>query len=425
MGRELSRELYERAKRLMPGGVSSPVRAFQPYPCFIDRAKGSRITDVDGNEYIDYCMAFGPLILGHAHPAVVKAVQEQAERGTLYGAPVEAEARFAETVRTHFPSMEMLRIVSSGTEATMHALRLARGHTGRKKVLKFEGCFHGAHDAMLVKAGSGATTHSAPNSLGVPEEVAANTLLAPYNDLEAVRRVLDANQEEVAAVIVEPVMGNIGPVLPEDGFLHGLRELATDNGSLLIFDEVITGFRLGMGGAQQRYGVRPDITTLGKIIGGGLPIGAFGASAEIMGKISPSGKVYQAGTFSGNPLSLAAGLAAIGELRRVGHEDLERKGELMRSGLRDALAASSVPHQVAGTGSMFQLFLADRPVRNYQDALRSDAPLFSSLFLRLLEEGVYLAPSQYETNFLSTAHTDEDVRRTIDAFAQALAEVGA
>jgi glutamate-1-semialdehyde 2,1-aminomutase len=425
MERKRSRELYERAKELMPGGVSSPVRAFQPYPCYIDHAKGSRIFDVDGNEYADYCMAFGPLVLGHAHPKVVRAVQEQAERGTLYGAPVEAEARFAEVVRQNYPSVEMLRIVSSGTEATMHALRLARGYTGRKKVLKFEGCFHGAHDAVLVKAGSGATTHCAPNSLGVLEEVAANTLLAPFNDLEAVQQVLDTNRGEVAAIIVEPIMGNVGPVLPEEGFLQGLRDLATARGVLLIFDEVITGFRLGMGGAQQVYGVRPDITTLGKVAGGGLPIGVFGASREIMGMISPSGKVYQAGTFSGNPLSLAAGLATIEELRRIGHDDLNRKGELMRAELRRALDGSPVPHQVAGTGSMFQVFLSNKPVRNYQDALRSDPALFSALFLRLLDKGVYLAPSQFETNFLSTAHSDEDVRRTADAFAEALAEVKA
>ena len=420
-----SSQLYERARSLMPAGVSSPVRAFRPYPRYMASARGSRITDVDGREYIDHCMAFGPLILGHAHPAVVRALQEQAERGTLYGAPIEAEAEFAETVVRHFPSVEMLRIVSTGTEATMHALRLARGFTGRKKVLKFEGCFHGAHDAVLVKAGSGATTHSTPNSLGVPEEVTSNTLLAPFNDLGAAEAVLRAHRGEVAAIIVEPVMGNVGPVLPRDGFLPGLRELATAHGALLIFDEVITGFRLSMGGAQHVYGVRPDITTLGKIAGGGMPIGAFGASSEIMSMVSPLGQVYQAGTFSGNPMSLAAGLATLRELEAQGHQDLDRRGAALRRGLAQTLSESKVPHQVAGTGSMFQLFLSARPVNDYRDALNADAPLFDRLFLRLLDKGVYIAPSQFETNFLSTAHSDADVRAVVEAIAEALAEVSA
>jgi len=319
--------------------------------------------------------------------------------------------------------MEMVRFVSSGTEATMHALRLARGHTGRKKVLKFEGCFHGAHDAVLVKAGSGATTHGAPNSLGVLEEVACNTLLATYNDLGSVESALRAHRGEVAAVIVEPVMGNVGPVLPAEGFLQGLRELTTAHGTLLIFDEVITGFRLSMGGAQRRFGVVPDITTLGKIAGGGMPIGVFGAPEEIMSKVSPLGKVYQAGTFSGNPMSLAAGMATVKELRAQGHEDLERKGDLLRRGLEEALGDMKVPHQVAGIGSMFQLFLSSSPVRNYREALSSDSAMFDSLFRRLLDEGIYLAPSQFETNFLSTAHTEKDISRTVDCIAACLSEV--
>ena len=425
MADDISKRLYERASHLMPGGVSSPVRAFKPYPRYIASAKGSRITDVDGREYVDTCMGFGPLILGHAHPSVVRALREQAEKGTLYGAPIEAEAQFAEEIASNYPSIEMLRIVSSGTEATMHALRLARGYTSRKKILKFEGCFHGAHDAVLVKAGSGATTHSAPNSLGVLEEVAENTLLARYNDLGSVERTLAANRGQVAAIIVEPVMGNVGPVLPQEGFLPGLRELATAHGALLIFDEVITGFRLSMGGAQRYFGVRPDITTLGKIAGGGMPIGVFGASEEIMRVVSPLGKVYQAGTFSGNPMSLAAGLATIGELEAQGHEALNRKGEMLRRELSEALKDSKVPHQVAGLGSMFQLFLSPRPVSNYQDALGADTALFDRMFLRLLDKGVYLAPSQFETNFLSTAHSDEDVQRIVDAMAEALTEVSA
>ncbi|NLT36646.1 MAG: glutamate-1-semialdehyde 2,1-aminomutase [Methanomassiliicoccus sp.] len=417
--------LYHRAQRVMPGGVSSPVRAYQPYPRYIAEAQGDRIIDVDGNEYIDYCMAFGPLILGHAHPSVVSALQAQAGKGTLYGAPIEAEAQFAEDISREYRSMEMLRFVSTGTEATMHALRLARGHTGRKKVLKFEGCFHGAHDAVLVKAGSGATTHGAPNSLGVLEEVASNTLLATFNDLGTVEQALRANRGEVAAVIVEPVMGNVGPVLPSEGFIQGLRELTTAHDTLLIFDEVITGFRLSMGGAQRRYGITPDITTLGKIAGGGMPIGVFGASEEIMSKISPLGKVYQAGTFSGNPMSLAAGMATVKELRAQGHEGLDRKGDLMRRGLEEALGDMKVPHQVVGIGSMFQLFLSSAPVRNYREALSSDSAMFDRLFRRLLEEGIYLAPSQFETNFLSTAHTDEDIKRTVDSFATSLSEVSA
>lgn len=419
-----SQELFRRSSRLMPAGVSSPVRAYQPYPRFIRGGKGCRLIDVDGQEYVDHCMAFGPLVLGHAHPRVVNAIKEQAERGTLYGAPCEAEVDFGEMITRHYPSVEMLRIVSSGTEATMHALRLARGFTGRKKVLKFEGCFHGAHDAVLVKAGSGATTHSAPDSLGVLEEVASNTLLAPYNDLDATTMVLDAHRGEVAAIIVEPVMGNVGPVVPREGFLQGLRDLATRHGALLIFDEVITGFRLGMGGAQGLFGVVPDITTLGKIVGGGLPIGVFGSSEEVMRMVSPLGKVYQAGTYSGNPLSLAAGLATMRELEAEGHSSLDHKGEVMRGGLERALRDSKVPHQVAGIGSMFQLFLSPRPVHDYRDALTADAAAFDRLFQGLLDKGVYLAPSQFETNFLSTVHSDEDVRRTVDLIAEVLEEVG-
>ena len=420
MVRNRSRELYERARRLMPGGVSSPVRAYAPYPSYIQRGKGARMYDVDGNELIDYCMAFGPLILGHAHPAVVKAVREQVESGTLYGAPVEAEIELAELVGRHFPSMEMMRFVNSGTEATMHAIRLARGATGRKLIVKMEGAFHGAHDGVLVKAGSGATTHSSPNSAGVLEEVAANTLLAPFNDIEAVERTLALNNGKVAAVILEPIIGNVGPVLPDDGYLAQLREVTRKNDVLLIFDEVITGFRLAMGGAQSRFGVGADITTLGKVLGGGLPIGAFGASAEIMENVSPLGKVYQAGTFSGNPLSMTAGIAALKELERIGHEDLERKGAEMRSKLGEVVRDNRLDYHVSGLGSMFQLFMTGRPVRNYQDALTSDATNFMRLFHALLERGVYIPPSQFETCFLSTAHSDEDIRRTVDTYDDAL-----
>lgn len=415
-----SQRLYERARTLLPGGVSSPVRYYPPYPRFIERAKGSRMYDADGHELIDLCLGYGPLILGHAHPAVVEAVREQAGRGTLFGAPSELEIELAETVRRHYPTMEMMRFVSSGTEATMHAVRLARGHTGRKFIIKMEGGFHGAHDAVLVRAGSGALAHAAPDSAGVPEEAAANTLVAPYNDAPAVERLMREHRDEVAAVLLEPVMANIGPVLPREGYLEELRELTRRHGALLVFDEVVTGFRLGMGGARQRFGVEPDIATLGKVLGGGLPIGAFGASAEIMADVSPLGKVYQAGTFAGNPLSMAAGLAALRELERVGHDELDRRGELVRDGLSRIVGDLRLPCGVAGVGSMFQLFMTERPVRSYQDARTADAARSVRLFHALLERGVYVPPSQFETCFLSTAHDDRDVRTVVDAYADAL-----
>jgi glutamate-1-semialdehyde 2,1-aminomutase len=421
--RKRSKELFEQAKALMPGGVSSPVRAFQPYPCYIKSGRGSRITDVDDNEYIDYCMAYGPLILGHADPKVTEAIKAQADLGTLYGAPIEMEIDYARLVKHHYPSMEMVRFVNSGTEATMHAIRLARGYTGRKKIIKVEGAFHGSHDAVLVKAGSGATTHSAPDSAGVPEEVTRNTLIVPYNDPEAILQAIRDNRGEVAAMIMEPVIGNAGPILPKEGYLNHLREMATSEDVLLIFDEVITGFRLAMGGAQEYYGVRPDITTLGKIAGGGLPIGIYGASEEIMRKISPSGNVYQAGTFSGNPMSLAAGMQAVKQLAAVGHDDLNANGERMRKGLEAILNEFHVRYRVSGVGSMFQVFFTGAEVNDYQDAKRSDTVLFMKVFHKLLENGIYLPPSQYETNFLSTAHSESDIDDTVSAFAMALGEV--
>jgi glutamate-1-semialdehyde 2,1-aminomutase len=415
--------LFFEAKKMLPGGVSSPVRAFEPYPIYVRSGKGATITDVDGNEYIDYCMGFGPLILGHARPEVVDALKVQLERGTLYGAPIEKEVEMARLISRLYPSMEMMRFVSSGTEATMHAIRVARGHTGRKRFVKIEGAFHGAHDSVLVKAGSGATTHSAPDSLGIPEEVTVNTLLAPYNDLDAIERLLIDNKGQMAAVILEPVIGNAGPILPEEGYLQGLRELTLKHDVLLIFDEVITGFRLAIGGAQQYYEVRPDMTVLGKIAGGGLPIGVFGASREIMSSVSPVGKVYQAGTFSGNPVSLTAGLETIRILEREGHEGLDQQGERMRKGLESIVNEMHSPFQVAGVGSMFQLFLTNCAVRNYADAKRCDSIMFMEIFHKMLEKGIYLPPSQYETNFLSTAHTPDQVDRTVDAFAESLSEV--
>jgi glutamate-1-semialdehyde 2,1-aminomutase len=421
--RTRSKELFELAKKLMPGGVSSPVRAFQPYPCYIKSGKGSRITDVDGNEYIDYCMAYGPLILGHADPKVIGAIKAQADLGTLYGAPIEMEVDYARLIKQYYPSMEMMRFVSSGTEATMHAIRLARGYTGRKKIIKVEGAFHGSHDVVLVKAGSGATTHSSPDSAGVLEEVTRNTLIVPYNDPDAILRAINENKGEVAAMILEPVIGNAGPILPKEGYLQQLREIATAEDVLLIFDEVITGFRLAMGGAQEYYGVRPDITTLGKIAGGGMPIGIFGASEDIMKRISPSGNVYQAGTFSGNPMSLAAGMEAVKQLAAVGHDTLNANGERMRQGLEAILNEFHVRYRVSGIGSMFQVFFTTGEVNDYQDAKRSDTVLFMKVFHKLLENGIYLPPSQFETNFLSTAHTEADVDETVNAFAMSLGEV--
>ncbi|HTY46651.1 MAG TPA: glutamate-1-semialdehyde 2,1-aminomutase [Methanomassiliicoccales archaeon] len=423
MTSRISRELFEEARLLLPGGVSSPVRAFAPYPRYMARAKGAHMTDVDGNEYIDYCMGFGPLILGHARAEVVEAIKAQSQQGVLYGAPIEKEVEMARLISRYYPSMEMMRFVSSGTEATMHALRVARGYTGKKKIIKVEGAFHGAHDALLVKAGSGATTHSTPDSLGIPGEVTSNTLLVPFNDLDAMSRLIKAESDQVAALILEPVIGNAGPILPDEDYLRGLRELTEENSILLIFDEVITGFRLAMGGAQEYYGIRPDITTLGKIVGGGLPIGVFGASREIMSMVSPVGKVYQAGTFSGNPLSLAAGMKTIEILERKGHDDLNSQGKRMRRGLEQILQDMRLDYRVQGIGSMFQLFFCNAEVRDYAGAKECDSALFMRLFRELLEAGVYLPPSQWETNFLSTAHDKTVVDHSLDAFASALPRV--
>ncbi|MBN1109928.1 MAG: glutamate-1-semialdehyde 2,1-aminomutase [Methanomassiliicoccales archaeon] len=420
MGSERSRMLYERAHGLMPGGVSSPVRASEPFPLFIKGGKGATLFDVDGNRYSDYCLAYGPLILGHAHPRVVEALRKQAGEGTLYGAPTELEVEMASLISSLYPSMPMMRFVSSGTEATMHALRLARGFTGRSKIIKIEGAFHGAHDSVLVKAGSGAATHGTPDSLGVPEEVARNTLLAPYNDLDAVERLMREQGGQIAALIVEPVLGNIGPVLPREGYLQGLRELTSRHDLLLIFDEVITGFRLAMGGAQEYYGVRPDITVLGKIAGGGLPIGIFGASEEIMSWVSPLGKVYQAGTFNGNPMSMTAGLETLRELREKGHEGLFHNGERMRKGLQNVLDDLGLGYKVQGIGPMYQLFLGREEVWDRAGAMRSDATLFKRLYQGLLHEGVYIPPSQFETCFLSTAHSQADIDRALGSYEKVL-----
>ncbi len=376
--------------------------------------------DVDGNRYIDCCMAFGPLILGHAHPHVVGQIRMQLEAGWNFGAPTEAEVRLGEMVCGHIPSIEMVRFVNSGTEATMHAIRLARGVTGRRKIVKATGAYHGAHDAVLVRAGSGATTFGVPSSAGVLRDTAKLTLTVPFNDADSMRKVVAVNRRDLAAVILEPVLGNAGPIPPEDGYLQEVREITEANDVLLILDEVITGFRLAMGGAQELFRVRADLTTLGKILGGGVPIGAFGGSKELMEHLAPLGNVYQAGTASGNPLAMTAGLATLKVLQRTGLGGVNRLGDRMRRGLADV--AAEFGYRAQGLASMFQLFFTAAPVRSYEDALACDAKAFHRLFLGLLDEGVYLPPSQFETCFLSTAHTAKDVDATVEAFARCLAD---
>ncbi len=419
-----SEELYALAMRYMPGGVSSPVRAYKPYPFYAKSGKGSRICDVDGNEYIDYCLAYGPLILGHAHEEVKDAVIAQLERGWLFGTPHEGEIELAKRIIAHYPSIEMLRFVNTGSEATMAGIRLARGFTGRNKIIKIEGGFHGAHDGVLVKAGSGATTLGIPDSRGVPPDMVKNTLQVPFNDASQLERVLDANDGEVAAVIIEPVMGNVGPIPPEEGYLEEVRRLTRENDVLLIFDEVITGFRLAHGGAQEYYNVVPDMTILGKIAGGGFPIGIVGAGKAIMELVAPSGGVYQAGTFSGNPVTIAAGIKTIEILERDNVlTRINALGDSIRAALRDLLHDAGVEAYVSGVGSMFKIFFSPSgiPVRNYSDALRCDRERYLRLFHKMLSCGVFLPPSQFETNFISFAHTDEDIEKTIEAYKSCIA----
>ena len=419
-----SEALFERAQRVIPGGVNSPVRSFGAVggtPPFIARGAGARIWDVDGNEYVDFLGSWGPLVLGHAYPAVVEAVQRAAADGTSFGAPTEREVHLAELVAAAVPSIEMLRLVSSGTEAVMSAVRIARAYTGRSKVVKFNGCYHGHADGMLVKAGSGAATLGVPTSAGVPEAYAAETLVAEYNDLDSVVALLDAHINQVAAVIVEPVAGNMGVVPPEAGFLEGLRRLTGEAGALLIFDEVITGFRVAHGGAQARYGVTPDLTCLGKIIGGGLPVGAFGGRADVMAMVAPLGPAYQAGTLSGNPLAVAAGTACLEALAEPGtYEALDALGAQAEAGLRAAAEAAGTPMTLNRVGSMFTAFFTEEPVRTWADAAGADTERYAAFFHGLLERGVYVAPSQFEAAFVSLAHTPEDVAFAARAAAGAL-----
>ncbi len=385
---------------------------------------GSKLYDADGKKYVDYCMAYGAMLLGHARGEILNAVKAQLPKGTLYGAPTELEVQFAEEISKASPCMEMMRLVSTGTEATMHAVRVARGYTGRKKIIKFDGCFHGSHDNVLVKAGSGAATFGAPNSLGVPEETTRNTLVLPYNDVETLEAAFKAEGSDIAAVITEPVMGNVGLILPKQGYLQALRKITAEYGSVLIFDEIITGFRLALGGAQEYFGVKPDMATLGKVLGGGFPLAAFGGKKEIMQNISPVGKVYQAGTFSGNPVSASAGMAILSYLSKnhtTLYPKLERNALELKKALADQAAAYKLPAQVHSVASMYQIFFTNTAVEDYACAKHSDAAMFTAYFQELLRQGVFIPPSQYETCFVSEAHSEEDLKFTTAAFDKALA----
>ena len=414
-----SQELYRESIKHIPGGVNSPVRAFKSVggdPLFIQRGQGSKIYDADGNEYIDHVCSWGPLILGHAHPAVVEALREQASRGTSYGAPTELELTMAQIITDAFPSIEMVRMVSSGTEATMSAARLARGYTERGKIVKYEGCYHGHGDSFLIKAGSGALTLGIPTSPGVPPQIAELTIVAKYNDLDNLREIFEKEGKDIAAVIIEPVAGNMGVVPPVPGYLEGLRDLTRQYGALLIFDEVITGFRVAYGGAQTLYGIEPDLTCLGKIIGGGMPVGAYGGKREIMEYMAPVGPVYQAGTLSGNPMAMAAGIATLEALRSEGvYDQLEEKSLRIADGIEDKAKQAGVEVSSNRVGSMLCTFFTGEAVVDYDTATSADTEKYAIFFREMQRQGIYLAPSQFETAFVSLAHTDEDIDRTIEA----------
>ena len=420
---EKSKRLFERAIACIPGGVNSPVRAGKAVgvdPPFIARANGCLLWDVDGNEYIDYVCSWGPMILGHAHPEIVRVLEKGAQHGTSYGAPTELEVEMAETIVEMVPSIDMIRMVNSGTEATMSALRLARGYTGREKIIKFEGCYHGHADSLLVSAGSGVATLGIPGSPGVPHDLAKHTISLPFNNLDAVSHAFHTFGPDIAAVIVEPVPGNMGVIIPQRAFLKGLREMTREYGALLIFDEVISGFRVSPGGAQQFYDIMPDLTCLGKIIGGGLPVGAYGGKKEIMLRVAPEGDIYQAGTLSGNPLAMAAGLTTLKILKKGDiYKELEKNGDMLFSGLEAAAQAAGIPVTVNHLGSMGSLFFVAVPVTDFATAKESDQDLFKRYYKRMLEQGIYLAPSPFEASFVSISHSKDIINRTIDCAEKA------
>ncbi len=419
-----SEKLFAEALNYIPGGVNSPVRAFRAVggqPFFVNKAKGARVWDVDGNDYIDYVCTWGPAILGHAHPRIISAVKEAAEHGTSFGIPNPSEVTMAKLICSLVPSVQKVRMTNSGTEACMSAIRLARGFTGRDKIIKFDGCYHGHADSLLVKAGSGALTFGNPDSAGVPAAFTQHTIVLPYNDIEAVKAAFAANKNQIAGIIIEPVPGNAGLYLPRPGYLEFLREITQAHGALLIFDEVMTGFRLAKGGAQERFKIDADLSCFGKVIGGGLPVGAFGGRADIMDYLAPLGPVYQAGTLSGNPIAMAAGIAALQELESGGaYCKLEELGEQLEAGMRNAAKSSGVPVQFNSCGSMFCGYFTSEPVQNLADAMKSDRERFKKYFHGMLNEGIYLAPSQFEAGFISTAHTSADIDKTVRAAAKVM-----
>jgi glutamate-1-semialdehyde 2,1-aminomutase len=422
-----SDRLFAEALRYIPGGVNSPVRAFRAVggnPFFVQKASGARVFDVDGNGYIDYVGTWGPAILGHANPAIIQAVKDAAEHGTSFGIPNPLEVKMARLICDAVPSVQKVRMCNSGTEACMSAIRLARGFAKRDKIIKFEGCYHGHADSLLVKAGSGALTFGAPDSAGVPAAFTQHTIVMPFNETDPVRAAFLANPGQIAGIIVEPVPGNAGLYLPKPGYLEFLRDVTAQNGALLIFDEVMTGFRLSLGGAQERFGIQPDLTCFGKIIGGGLPVGAFGGRAEIMDLLAPTGPVYQAGTLSGNPLAMAAGLAALEELsKRNAYVQLEELGAALEAGMKQSAKTAKIPMQFNRVGSMFCGYFTERPIHNLADAMTSDRARFAKFFHGMLDRGIYIAPSQFEAGFISTAHTADDIQKTIDAAKDVLKEL--